>query len=138
MRNGRLMDRVRGWGMQESFPGQQPGTGRPIDSIVEHLQKVLNSKQGTTLMDKSFGMPDFTDIAPLFPASVKEIEATISEIIEKYEPRLMGVHVEFLMQDEQNLALCFNIKAVMRQGAEHTPVQLESAIDTNGKTVIKG
>lgn len=135
---GRLIDRVRAWDRQKNLPGQQQVVGRQIDSIVEHLQKVLNSKQGTTLMDEAFGMPDFTDIAPLFPASVREIEKIIERTIERYEPRLLGVHVDFLMQDEQNLSLCFNIKAVMKQGSEQTRVQLESAIDTNGKTVIRG
>lgn len=138
MRNGRLIDRVRVWGAQKDLSRRQPVVGRQIDSIVEHLQKVLNSKQGTTLMDESFGMPDFTDLSALFPASVREIEKIIARIIERYEPRLFGVHVDFLMQDEHNLSLCFNIKAVMKQGSEQTPVQLESAIDTNGKTVIKG
>lgn len=138
MRNGRLIDRVRAWDAQTGLPGRQPVAGRQIDSIVEHLQKVLNSRQGTTLMDESFGMPDFTDIAPLFPASVREIERTIARIIERYEPRLFGVHVDFLMQNEDDLSLCFNIKAVMKQGAEQTRVQLESAIAPNGKTEIKG
>lgn len=103
-----------------------------------HLQKMLNTKHGTTLMDKSYGMPDFTDLAALLPDSIREIERHISQTIEKYEPRLFDVNVSFIVQDEQNLSLCFQIQAMMRTHEKDMEVHLESSIDSGGKAIIKG
>lgn len=128
----KLMDRVRGWGQPSSYP---PDTR--LASVILHLQKLLNARQGTTLMDAGYGMPDFTDLTAQFPDSVRDMERSISETIEKYEPRLSSVKVDFLFQDDRNLSLLFQIKAFLESGDERLPVQLESLVDTGGKLEIK-
>ena len=78
-----LFDRIRNLSSQHKVYNKQD-YGQRIESIIVHLQKMLNTKHGTTLMDKSYGMPDFTDLAALLPDSIREIERHISQTIEKY------------------------------------------------------
>lgn len=137
MRDSRLFERIRKWSGHPQNHGRQD-TGQRVESVVLHLQKMLNSRQGTTLMDKAYGMPDFTEIAALFPDSLRDIERSIAETIERYEPRLSQVKVNFVSQDNQSLSLCFHIQGVMATGKEDMTVHLESSIDASGKTMIKG
>lgn len=137
MGNRRLLDRVRSW---EGSPGARYSQdyGRTVESVVGHLQKLLNSKQGTTLMDEAYGMPDFTDLTVLFPDSVRDIEQSISDAIQRYEPRLSNVTVNFVFQEEHSLTLLFRICAVLRTERDERRVHMESAIDAGGKMRING
>jgi len=111
---------------------------KSIRSVVLNLQKLLNSRQGTCLMDKEFGMVDFTDLAIMFPDSVRDIERYIAKIIQRYEPRLSDIKVSFDFQDDYNLSIGFHIQAMMRTDDKDSPIHLQSTIDSGGKTIIKG
>ncbi len=137
MGNRRLLDRVRDWNGDQTMYSRQD-SGRKVESVIQYLQKLLNSKQGTTLMDDAYGMPDFTDLTVLFPDSVRDIERSISETMQRYEPRLSQVKVDFVFQDEESLSLRFQIHAVLKTDENEMSVTLESAIDTNGKMKING
>jgi type VI secretion system protein len=87
-------------------------------SVLEHLQKVLNSRQGHALIQPDYGMPDFTDFKYSLPESVLEMETIIKNTIEKYEPRLKNVQVKFIPMEKDSdpltidrLFLNFEIKA---------------------------
>lgn len=132
----RLLERVRGWESNHTgYSGDK--NGMAIESVVLHLKKLLNTRQGTTLVDVNYGMPDFTDLKLLFPDSVREIEKSISSTIETYEPRLSQVKVDFLFQDEQNLSLLFHIEASLKTEKDLIDVHLESSLDAGGKMKIK-
>ena len=135
MGNRRLLDRVRDWEGNRTVYSR-PDSGRKVESVIQYLQKLLNSKQGTTLMDEAYGMPDFTDLTVLFPDSVRDIERSISETMQRYEPRLSQVKVDFVFQDEESLSLRFQIHAILKTDENELAVTLESAIDTNGKMKI--
>lgn len=137
MESQRLLDRVRNWKEKPVMSGRKD-YGRKVESVVQHLQKLLNSKQGTTLMDEFYGMPDFTDLTVMFPDSVREIESTISKTIERYEPRLSEVKVSFILQNELSLSLFFQIKAIMKTEDDEMNIFLESSISSDGKMKIKG
>ncbi len=89
-------------------------------------------------MDKEFGMVDFTDLAIMFPDSVRDIERYIAKIIQRYEPRLSDIKVSFDFQDDYNLSIGFHIQAMMRTDDKDSPIHLQSTIDSGGKTIIKG
>ncbi len=137
MAEKRLLDRVRGWTSNQSAT-RDTHNSSIVDSVILHLQKLLNARQGTTLMDKNYGMPDFSDLKLLFPDSVRDIERSISNTIETYEPRLSQVKVDFLFQDDQSLSLLFQIHAALKTERETYNIYLESSLDTGGKMMIKG
>lgn len=137
MEGRRLLERVRNWKEKPVISVSQDYSQK-VESVILHLQKLLNSKQGTTLMDEFYGMPDFTDLTVMFPDSVREIESAISKTIEKYEPRLSEVKVIFVLQNELSLSLLFQIQAIMKTEDNDMSIYLESSIDNNGKMKIKG
>ncbi len=133
MKNLRLFDRIRSQGEKTSMSPSRTA----MDSVVEHLRRLLNSRQGSTLMDPFYGMPDFSDLRAEVPDSVADIEALISGVIRTCEPRLCQVAVKYMYQDSQRI-LYFQIQGLLITAREQTPVYLESSVDTCGKMAVRG
>ncbi len=136
MREERLLERIRAWEKEPGRRGKEDPR-RIVDSVLGHLQRILNTKQGHVPIAEDYGSPDFTDFLKAFPDSVREIERTMRSTIQKYEPRLKGVRVSFIPQDEDLLSLRFQIVARLATGPK-TQVLFETVIDSDGKVNIRG
>ncbi len=135
MRDERLLERMRNI---ELNPDRREGrdTGRRINSILNHLQRVLNTKQGSTPIADDYGIPDFTNMPGAFSTgATHDIERIIKHVIEKYEPRLAKVRATFKAQEDDVLSLRFEIDA--RLADEEIPVTFETVVVSGGKINIK-
>ena len=136
MREERLLERLRTWEREPARRGRED-TRKIIDSVLRHLQRILNTKQGNVPIAEDYGVPDFTDLLYSYPESVKEIERTIRLAIQKYEPRLKTVRVSFTPQEEDLLSLRFQIAARL-SGESKAQVFFETVVDSEGKITLKG
>jgi len=137
MREERLIQRIRTWKKTpDRRDGQDPK--RLIDSIVRHLERILNTRRGSVGVAFDYGIPDLTDFRSGFPDSVRDLEMTIRDTIEKFEPRLKSVRVKFVPQDEDMLKVTFQIVAQLALEDEKTPVMFESMMGSDGKVTIRG
>ena len=136
MREDRLLDRVR---RLEKDPTRSSGqdTRRVVDSILSHLQRILNTRQGSVQIADDFGIPDFTGLLHSIPESLRDIERAIRTVIQKYEPRLRAVRVSFIPNEDDALSLRFQIVARLATGDENNPVIFESMVDSDGKIRIR-
>ena len=136
MRDERLLERIY---HLEKNPDRREGhdPARQINSILNHLQRVLNTKQGSVPIADDYGIPDFTDLPGAFSTgSTHEVERIIKNVIEKYEPRLTKVRAGFIPQKEDRLALRFEIDARLAT-KEEIPVTFETVVTAGGKINIK-
>ncbi len=136
MREERLLERLRTW-EREPARRSREDTRRIVDSVLRHLQRILNTKQGNVPIAEDYGVPDFTDLLYSYPESVKEIERTIRLAIQKYEPRLKAVRVSFTPQEEDLLSLRFQIAARLSSESK-AQVFFETVVDSEGKITLKG
>lgn len=137
MREERLIQRIRTWKKTpDRRDGQDPK--RLIDSIVRHLERILNTRRGSVGIAHDYGIPDLTDFRSGFPDSVRDLEMTIRDTIEKFEPRLKSVRVKFIPQDVNMLTVTFQIVAQLALQDEKTPVIFESMMGSDGKVMIRG
>jgi type VI secretion system protein len=136
MREERLLERLRTWEREPAKRGRED-TRRIVDSVLRHLQRILNTKQGNVPIAEDYGVPDFTDLLYSYPESVKEIERTIRLAIQKYEPRLKAVRVSFTPQEEDLLSLRFQIAARLSSESK-AQVFFETVVDSEGKITLKG
>ncbi len=127
----RLMERLRSW---ERDPNRRGGNDprRCIASVVEHLRKMLNTRQGNVPIAEDYGVPDFLDFLQGFPDSVRDIEKSIRTVIDKYEPRLGCVSVTFIPYENENLNLRFQISARLATEGNRQ-VYFETIVDADGK-----
>lgn len=108
-----------------------------IRSVQEHLQRILNTRQGNVPIAEDYGIPDFTDMMSGFYESKQSVERSIRNTIMKYEPRLQGVRVAFIEQEEDKLTLRFQISAQLALKGHKDPVMFESVLDAGGHIQVK-
>lgn len=137
MREERLLERISTW-KREPGRREREDVGRITDSILYHLQRILNTKRGNVPIAEDYGVPDFTDLFHAYPESVRDLEKSIRQTIQKYEPRLTAVRVSFIPQEEDLLSLRFQIVAKLATTEKRNPVLFETIVDTDGKVSVKG
>ncbi|WP_298437179.1 type VI secretion system baseplate subunit TssE [Geobacter sp.] len=135
MREERLLERIRSFERDPSRRGRTDH-GHLVDSILGHLRLILNTRQGSVPIAPDFGVPDFLDFLQTYPDSVREIEASLRAAVERFEPRLADVEVTFLPQEDDLLALRFQISARLA-GSDKPNVYFETIVDTDGKVSVR-
>ena len=81
MREKRLLERLRAIEQDPDWRGESDPKAA-VASVLGHLGKILNTRQGSAPIAPDFGVPDFTAIASSFGLdSVPEIEEAISNVI---------------------------------------------------------
>jgi len=108
-----------------------------IRSVQEHLQQMLNTRWGSVPIADDFGVPDFTDFMSTYPDSARDLERSLRQTIQKYEPRLRNVRVKFIPQEEGDLAVSFQISARLNLERLKDSVIFESKLDSDGRIKIK-
>jgi type VI secretion system protein len=131
----RLTERIRS---QEREPMRRGGESRKrcIDSVLEHLQRILNTRQGNVPIADDYGIPDFLDFLQTYPDSVHQIEESIRDAIDRYEPRLAGTSVTFIPREDDDLTLRFQVIACLKTEGDRQ-VLLETVVDTDGRVSVR-
>jgi len=137
MREERLLERIRSW-KKEPNRRSRGEQARMIESIVAHLQRILNTRQGDVPIADDYGVPELTHFLYAYPDSVREIESSIQQAIEKYEPRLSGIKVEFSPQEDDVSCLRFRIDArLATESGNSIMIGIGTIVDTDGKVHLK-
>ncbi|RLB12309.1 MAG: type VI secretion system baseplate subunit TssE [Deltaproteobacteria bacterium] len=131
----RLLERI---GNLERYEGTRRSTdlSRAISSLINHLQRMLNTRKGSVLIDEDYGIPDMTNFpGENFNEAGIGMSNIIKEFIQKYEPRLGNVKITFEPKGDDLLSLRFKLEGVLVRG-NRMPVTFETWIDPNGKVNI--
>ncbi len=132
----RLMERLRS---MEDNPESRMGRDLPrmINSVISHLQRLLNTHQGSVPIAPDYGVPDITN-APGegFLEATQRIERTLQEVITKYEPRLSSVRLSLVSEREDVLSLRFKMAGLLVQD-RNTRVVFETVVSSDGKINVK-
>jgi type VI secretion system protein len=136
MREARLLERIR---LREKNPHRREneGPGRVIDSVLDHLTRIFNTRQGNVPIAEDYGVPDYTEFLHNYPDSLRDFERAIKQTIIQYEPRLKTIRVSFIPQDKDIFTVKFQISAKLVTAASNTSVLFESHLDSGGKISIK-
>lgn len=136
MRGKRLLERLRAIDQHPDWRGESdPKTA--IASVLEHLIKILNMRQGSAPIATDLGMPDFTSIAGSLNAdSLPEMEEALTRVITKYEPRLAGVKVNFEPQQDRPFMIAFKLAARVRVEGREMPVVFETVLNSDGHITV--
>jgi len=108
------------------------------DSVLSHLQRMLNTRQGNCLTVPDYGIPDFTDMVHNFPEAVGQMQRAIRNSVERYEPRLRKVRVTPTNPGDDFLQLRFEITAELLTADEDASVWFETTIAPDGHVRVRG
>jgi len=107
-----------------------------IESVSRHLQVMLNTRQGNSQTVPDYGTTDFSDVARGYQ-SVRVVQEEIRRSIEKYEPRLRDIQVNFTPDEDQPFTLHFDIAAtIVLEDGERTTM-FQSVLESNGEVKVR-
>jgi len=113
-----------------------------VDSVLEHVLKLLNVRQGSVETVPGYGLPDFNDLVRQYPFAINEIRREIKICIEKYEPRLTKIKVEHVQDEDDPLSLRYDISACLcvdsHKDKSISNIWFETIMDAAGKVSIRG
>lgn len=135
MHEERLLERIRTTKREPKRRGSD-NQRRCIESVLLHLQRILNTRQGNVPIAADYGVPDFLAFLQTYPESVGTIEHNIKNAIDKFEPRLTEVSVTYIPDDEESLSLRFQIVASLTMEGGRK-IFFDTVVDTDGRIQIK-
>lgn len=133
MHEKRLLERIRDFTRDQDRRGEIDPSVLSA-SILAHLRRLLNTKQGSVPIAEDYGLADLTDLPGSFaPDNLAEIEDKINRVISRYEPRLANIRITFAKRQEDSLSLRFEISGQVMAEELKLPILFESVVEPSGK-----
>jgi type VI secretion system protein len=112
-----------------------PGGGKEgaVRTVLENLQRLLNSRQGHAAAQMGYGIPDPSEVMHSYTDSLVQMGKAIKASIEKYEPRLTGVQVRHVSNPDDVLILRYQIVGQLAKTKERVPVVFDTHVDPSGR-----
>jgi len=85
-------------------------------SILSHLSRLLNARQGSLSHLPDYGLPDMAEIYLGLPYSLNILINEIKRTIEKYEPRLKNINIVQKLSNQVEGILYLEIQANISNG----------------------
>lgn len=97
-----------------------------ILSVLDNMQRILNSRAGTLAHLPDYGLPDMSQILQGMPGSAHGLLSLLSATLLKYEPRLESLSITLLPQTrsghlEYTLEAHLKELGLVRFGTEFAP-----------------
>lgn len=119
-------------------PSTSGELGELVDSIMDNLRGVLNSRADSCLSRPDLGMPDFNDLVGRFPDALGIIAAAVRDQIEMFEPRLSEVSVRHVPDRSNPLHLAFRIHATLAMDDGSRRLSFDTVLNNNGYVNVSG
>jgi len=129
--------------LQRLIDDDPPTPGRPFDtsmavqSVVDYLQILMNTRQGAVSTRPDFGLPDFNDMISTFPSAIPAISRAIKQQLDTFEPRLRNVVVRHVPDPDRPLTLSYRIKAELVTSESDDPVTFETVFGSDGSVQVR-
>lgn len=82
------------------------------ESMRDDIEKLLNTRRGTVLVDEDFGLPDFTHLMNGYAApDLEAIERDVLQQIKQYETRLSMVSLSLRESRGKTATIEFGLNA---------------------------
>lgn len=104
-----------------------------VHSIIQNLQRLLNSRQGQSSACPDYGLLDLTQILYGLPESEEVVERSIQKVIETFEPRLTKVRVKRVVDPSRPLTVCFLITAKLAAEKNQQDIWFETVVASSGR-----
>jgi|SRR5476649_531165 len=97
-----------------------------VISVLDNIQRILNSRAGAIRHLPDYGLPDMSHILQGMPGTAHQLVGILSKVLLKYEPRIKHLKITLLEQrlpGELRYAIDTELKEVglVRYGTEFIP-----------------
>ncbi len=120
--------------------GRSVYRGEDLESVVmEHLQKMLNTRAGSALTAPDYGIIELSEMVHEFPDAHALMQRTIKNTVAKYEPRLKNVQVRLIEREDDRDAFMvyFEITAqLVYPNGDRQPIRFSTSVDQSSNVQI--
>lgn len=130
MHRVRVLERLYAWETGYFTRFKDPNEQDLINSIVNHIGQILNTKKGNVMLQDDYGVPDFHNL------TTSNIEASIRDVISKYEPRFI---VDRVTRDDTTTVNPSKIKISITgkiKGSSNSII-ITTVLTANGRVFVK-
>lgn len=133
MAEERLFKRMRRW----SSGGGPADAGSYVESVLQDLGRVYNSRRGSTPLSDLYGLPDISDmLANLTPPDVERIREGLEVTTREFEPRMRDTRVS--MAAEEGLGMLrFAVQGNLLYEKALLPVRYLVNIEGDGRVTVR-
>jgi type VI secretion system protein len=111
----RLLKRIRSWEEAGMVSAADFDVIEIMESLCDDLEKLLNTRRGTVLVDLDYGLPDFTHLKNSYAVpDVDEIGHSLVQQVRKYETRLESINLEYQQPDKGSGSIRFVLNAMFK------------------------
>ncbi len=123
MNQVRLLERLSALEDPTHVAGKSPDR-RLRESVVRHLDRLLNTRAGSVPIDHDYGLPDMSNIAGSFALGTTESlsEAILRQIV-RYEPRLKNPRITVEPEQREVITLRFELRGQLESERADAPDQ---------------
>lgn len=134
MKERRLLERIASWeaGEEGGVRTSQAQVDVLVRSVMNHLTRLLNTRQGSVQIDPLFGVPDFTN----FAGTTREIEEEIRRMVLRYEPRIKSPRVTLNPEQTDVLSIRFTLDGALEVDDREIPLRISTTVGANGRVLI--
>ncbi len=93
-----------------------PKKDRRMRSIMDHLNRMFNTRVGTLPHLPDYGLPDISEVYRKMPHGIEELRQAVRRTVERYEPRLGNVRVVHRESDALKFKLTFILSGELKGG----------------------
>ncbi len=140
MSEGSLLQRLR-QAADPTSSGRAVYRGEDLESIVgQHLQRMLNTRQGSSLTVPDYGIVELSELLHDFPDAMGIMQRAIKNSILKYEPRLKNVQVRTVDGDsiDNTVNVYFEITAQLSYpDGQRQAVHFNTAVDQSSNVSVE-
>lgn len=136
MKERRLLERIASWEAGEERTNQTQ-VDLLVRSVMNHLTRLLNTRQGSVPIDPLFGVPDFTNLAATTAmGSTRDIEEEIRRMVLRYEPRIKSPRVTLNREETDVLSIRFALEGALEVDDREIPLRISTTVGANGRVNI--
>ena len=108
-----------------------------LDSLMAHLSRILNTRQGSVPIDPEFGVPDFTNLAGSFATGeTTQIIEHMTRMVARYEPRLKAPCITLAEHGREVLSLRFMLDGLVAINNRDIPIHLSTLVSSDGRVSL--
>jgi type VI secretion system protein ImpF len=114
---------------------------RDVENLLNTRRNIVQAPFSHRHLNESifvYGLEDFVAQNPKDPAVRNALQNSIEKTIQKFEPRLIRVSVEFNDEEGNEQNLCFTVRATLYADPIHEPIYFDTWFSVNrGEYKIK-
>ncbi|AJI53609.1 MULTISPECIES: type VI secretion system baseplate subunit TssE [Francisella] len=129
-----LFNRIK----SQDFSYSEAGFNDLLSQISTNLELLLNTKQGATLIDLEYGIPDFNGITHNIYQELSALEKEIIRIVNKYEKRMQVKSIKTTIDSKKNPGqILFILEGyVLYQNKKHY-IEYQTVMTDTGRVMVR-